>query len=213
MTLEEAKSIARHLGFTLRKLRSGDYRVNFGDGNETTAYYTDSLEDAVNTAVDMRKTPSRMQSLRSSSSPSACADVQTNGVSNGVSQRPMIAIVDDDELVCDATTSLIESLGYNAVGFSSAEQFLQSGHLHKASCLITDVQMPGLSGLDLQDCLIARGSAMPVIVVGGSLDERDRSRALRAGALGCLSKPYSLECLVKYLEMALKGRNSADAST
>jgi hypothetical protein len=55
MTLGEAKSIARHLGFTLRKVRSGDYRVNFRDGNENTAYYTDSLEDAVNTAVEMAR--------------------------------------------------------------------------------------------------------------------------------------------------------------
>ena len=55
MTLQEAKSIARHLGFTLRKLRSGDYRVNFRDGNETTAYYTDDLEDAVNAAVEMAR--------------------------------------------------------------------------------------------------------------------------------------------------------------
>ena len=53
MTLQEAKSIARHLGLTLRKVRSGDYRVNFRDGDETTAYYTDNLEDAVNTAVEM----------------------------------------------------------------------------------------------------------------------------------------------------------------
>jgi hypothetical protein len=57
MTLQEAKSIARHLGLTLRTLRSGDYRVNFRDGNETTAYYTDSLEDAVNTAVEMARSP------------------------------------------------------------------------------------------------------------------------------------------------------------
>ena len=83
--------------------------------------------------------------------------------------------------------------------------------LHNASCLITDVQMPGLSGLDLQDCLVARGSAMPVIVISGSLDERVRLRALKGGAIGCLGKPYPAEYLVKYLEMALKGRKSADA--
>ncbi|HKF12433.1 MAG TPA: hypothetical protein VKB89_27600 [Xanthobacteraceae bacterium] len=55
MTLQEAKSIARHLGLTLRKMRSGDYRVNFRDGNETTAYYTPSLEDAIRTAVEMAR--------------------------------------------------------------------------------------------------------------------------------------------------------------
>jgi hypothetical protein len=56
MALQEAKSIARHLGLTLRMVRSGDYRVNFRDGNETTAYYTDNLEDAVNTAIEMART-------------------------------------------------------------------------------------------------------------------------------------------------------------
>jgi hypothetical protein len=62
MTLQEAKSIARHLGLTLRKVRSGDYRVNFRDGNETTAYYTDNLEDAVNTAVEMARKLHRTES-------------------------------------------------------------------------------------------------------------------------------------------------------
>jgi hypothetical protein len=63
MTLQEAKSIARHLGLTLRQVRSGDYRVNFRDGNETTAYYTDNLEEAVNTAVEMARTRSAMQAI------------------------------------------------------------------------------------------------------------------------------------------------------
>ena len=61
MTLQKAKSIARHLGFTLRKVRSGDYRVNFRDGNETTAYYTDNLEDAVNTALEMARKRGRCE--------------------------------------------------------------------------------------------------------------------------------------------------------
>ena len=68
MTLQEAKSIARHLGLTLRKVRSGDYRVNFRDGNEMTAYYTDNLEDAVNTAVEMARTREVMQVLKASRS-------------------------------------------------------------------------------------------------------------------------------------------------
>ena len=138
--------------------------------------------------------------------------MRANEQTNGLSRRSTIAIVDDDELVRDATTSLVECLGYNAVGFSSAEQFLQSDDRRKVACLITDVQMPGLSGFDLQDRLIADGSATPVIVVGGSLEERDRSRALKAGAVACLRKPYSAKCLAKCLEMALKARESADAS-
>jgi len=69
MTLQEAKSIARHLGLTLRKVRSGHYRVNFRDGNETTAYYTDRLEDAVNTAIEM----ARKRELRAAADPVALA--------------------------------------------------------------------------------------------------------------------------------------------
>jgi hypothetical protein len=63
MTLQEAKSIARHLGLTLRIVRSGDYRVNFRDGNETTAYYTDNLDDAVNTAIEMARTRNVMKAV------------------------------------------------------------------------------------------------------------------------------------------------------
>lgn len=122
----------------------------------------------------------------------------------GLAPRPMVAIVDDNEMVRNATLSLVNMLGYDAITFPSAELFLQSDQSHKASCLITDVQMPGLSGLDLQDRLIARGSAMPVIVVSGSLDGKIRSRAMRAGAFGCLTKPYPMKSLAKCLEMALK---------
>jgi hypothetical protein len=77
MTLQEAKSIARHLGLTLRKARSGDYRVNFHDGNETTAYYTDSLEYAVNTAVEMARNRALCEPTQRSSS--ACWRKQTEG--------------------------------------------------------------------------------------------------------------------------------------
>ena len=72
MTLQEAKSIARHLGLTLRKVRSGDYRVNFRDGSETTAYYTDNLEDAVNTAVEMARKRATTTVLKS---PGSSGDV------------------------------------------------------------------------------------------------------------------------------------------
>jgi FixJ family two-component response regulator len=115
----------------------------------------------------------------------------------------VIAIVDDDEFVCESAKVLVESLGYEALTFSSAEDFLQSDHLHTASCLITDVQMPSQSGLDLLEHLTRRGFHLPAIVVSAFVDEKNCTRALKAGALGCLPKPYREESLIKYLEMAL----------
>ena len=77
----------------------------------------------------------------------------------------MISIVDDDESVREATKGLVRSLGYNAATFSSAEEFLSSDQIQDTSCLITDVQMPGLSGVELQSALIAGGRDLPVIFV------------------------------------------------
>jgi FixJ family two-component response regulator len=115
----------------------------------------------------------------------------------------VIAIVDDDEFVCESAKALVESLGYEAFAFASAEDFLQSDRLHTTSCLITDVQMPGQSGLDLLDHLTRQGFHIPAVVVSAFLDEKNCTRALKAGALGCLPKPYREESLIKYLEMAL----------
>jgi FixJ family two-component response regulator len=118
---------------------------------------------------------------------------------------PMIAIVDDDESVREATQSLMRSLGYHASTFASAEEFLKSDQVHDTSCLITDVQMPpGLSGIDLQDRLIARGHRIPIIFITGYPDENVRARAMKAGAVAFLSKPYNHEHLLGYLEKALK---------
>jgi FixJ family two-component response regulator len=87
-------------------------------------------------------------------------------------QTPVISIVDDDESVREATKSLIRSLGYRAVTFGSAEEFLESPHVMATACLITDVQMPGLSGVELQDRLIADGHRMPLIFVSRPLTSR-----------------------------------------
>ena len=96
---------------------------------------------------------------------------------------PMIAIVDDDKAVREATESLMRSLGYHASTFASAEEFLQSEQISNTSCLITDVQMPGLSGIDLQDRLIARGHRIPIIFITGYPDDSVRARAMKAGAV------------------------------
>jgi len=116
----------------------------------------------------------------------------------------MISIVDDDSSMREATDGLVRSLGYRAATFASAEEFLQSNEMHDTSCLITDLQMPGLSGAELQSELIARRNWMPIIFISAFPEERVRKRALEAGAIGFLSKPFAEECLIEHLETALR---------
>ena len=123
----------------------------------------------------------------------------------------MIAIVDDDEAVREATRMLVRSLGHKACTFGSADKFLSSEQVDDTSCLITDVQMPGLSGIELQDRLIARGHRIPIIFITGYPDENLRMRAMKAGALAFLTKPPNHDHLLGYLEKALKA-NRADSA-
>ncbi len=116
----------------------------------------------------------------------------------------MIAIVDDDEAVREATKTLVRSLGYKASTFGSAEEFLKSKQFSNTSCLITDLQMPGLSGLDLQAQLIADGHRIPTIFVTAFPDNTARTSAMNAGAIAFLSKPYNVDELLGYLEKALQ---------
>jgi FixJ family two-component response regulator len=116
---------------------------------------------------------------------------------------PVIAIVDDDESVRTATRSLVRSLGFTAYTFASAEEFLQSQHVAKCSCVITDVQMPGLSGVDLQSRLAAEGRDTPIIFMTAFADQAVKARAMKAGAVCFLSKPFEGQKLVKCLEEAL----------
>jgi FixJ family two-component response regulator len=118
----------------------------------------------------------------------------------------MIAIVDDDDCVRDGLEMLVRSLGYNASTFGSANEFLKSEQVHDTSCLITDVQMPGLSGLDLQDRLIAQGHRIPIIFITGHPDDNVRARAMKAGAVAFLGKPIDAGhfsgCVAKALKAA-----------
>jgi FixJ family two-component response regulator len=118
-------------------------------------------------------------------------------------QVPVISIVDDDESVREATKSLVRSLGYKAETFGSAEEFLESEHLKATACLITDVQMPGLSGVELQDRLIADGHRVPVIFVTGFPDERLQGHVLKNGAIGYLRKPFNEDRLIACIDAAL----------
>jgi FixJ family two-component response regulator len=115
----------------------------------------------------------------------------------------LISIVEDDESMRESTKGLVRSFGYQATAFASAEEFLQSDCLDSTRCLITDVQMPGLSGIDLQSWMIARGVQMPTIFITAFPEEGTRLRALKAGAVGYLGKPFSEESLLKCLDTAL----------
>jgi FixJ family two-component response regulator len=126
--------------------------------------------------------------------------------------RATISIVDDDKSVRDAAKNLVRSLGYEATTFASAEEFLESGHLDDTACLITDVQMPGMSGADLQNHLIAKGDCTPVIFVTAFPECGLRERVLCAGAIGFLSKPFREDSLIACLNKALAFHRSRNSS-
>ena len=125
-----------------------------------------------------------------------------------MSEVPLISIVDDDALARDGISELIESLGYSAVTFSSAEHFLRSGVIAETTCLITDMQMPGLNGLELQEALQSQGRHIPVILITAYANENQRTRALNRGAVGFLGKPFNEETLISCLTAAIKLRSS-----
>src|SRR5579864_6182811 len=110
----------------------------------------------------------------------------------------LISIVDDDPFVRDATDALVRSLGYSAATFASAEDFLRSDYIHKTACVISDVQMPGLSGVDLQRMLIAQGKHVPMIFITAFFHEKLRHSVMDAGAIACLSKPFDEESLIQH---------------
>jgi FixJ family two-component response regulator len=119
-----------------------------------------------------------------------------------VSDRTLICIIDDDESFREALTSLVGLLGYHVDAFQSAEDFLKSDVVDRASCVISDVQMPGMSGLELRRLMLAAGRYTPFIFVTAFPDEGARTRALRDGAIGYLEKPMQEASLLACLEKA-----------
>ena len=121
--------------------------------------------------------------------------------------RTMISIVDDDASVRESMFGLVRSLGFDAATFSSAEEFLQSDQIEATSCLITDVQMPGLSGVELQSHLISRGCSVPIIFVTASPRRQIEARVRAAGAFAFLSKPFDDRTLIECLDQAVRGHD------
>jgi FixJ family two-component response regulator len=121
-----------------------------------------------------------------------------------LSKLPLVAIVDDDASVRATTDSLVRSLGYAVNTFGSAEEFLRSKRVDDFSCVIADVQMPGMSGVDLQAHLLMLENRVPFIFITAFPEERVRAHVLGAGAIGYLTKPFDGDSLVQCLQIALK---------
>ncbi len=119
---------------------------------------------------------------------------------------PLISVVDDDESVRESLSGLIRSVGFGVLVFASAEELLTSDRLPDTDCLILDVRMPGMNGLELQRQLAASHMSIPVIFITAHGDEETRVRALNGGAVDYLLKPFSEEALLNAINTALKTR-------
>jgi FixJ family two-component response regulator len=126
-----------------------------------------------------------------------------------VPATPFIACIDDEESVCEAIREMLMALDLNADGYSSAEEFLRSGRLDHTACLITDLSMHGMSGLQLMKHLAALGYKIPTIVVTGYANDKTRADAVRAGAIGFLPKPVSKQELLACIQLAMECHREA----
>jgi FixJ family two-component response regulator len=118
----------------------------------------------------------------------------------------LISVVDDDESVRSATIDLLNSVGFDCEAFESAEAYLRSERVGRASCLILDITMPGLSGLELQRQLVHSGYSIPIIFITAFPEQRTLAQAMQAGAICYLPKPYSDGTLIDCVRRALNDR-------
>lgn len=122
-----------------------------------------------------------------------------------LSEDRLISIVDDDASLRDALVGLVRSLGYRARGHASAEDFLASSGAQDSACIITDIQMPGLSGIELKERLEKDGCTAPVIMITARLEPGIAEKAAASGVLCVLKKPFAAEALIACLDRALAG--------
>jgi FixJ family two-component response regulator len=116
--------------------------------------------------------------------------------------RPLVTVIDDDESVRESLPDLLTELGFSTIAFASAEAFLSSDCIERARCLILDIAMPGMSGLELQQELALRGQNIPIVFITANGDESIRARVLARGAVDCLFKPFSEAVLLAALKAA-----------
>jgi FixJ family two-component response regulator len=125
------------------------------------------------------------------------------GEKQNLAQPLIVVVVDDDESVRESLPDLLKEFGFTVLTFSSAEEFLASGSVSRTRCLVLDVSMPGMTGLDLQKELRGRGDKIPIIFITGKRDEDIRKRVLEQGAVDILFKPFSDTALRQALNKAI----------
>ena len=122
-------------------------------------------------------------------------------------ETTIVSIVDDDESIRDSVSALVRSLGYTPYAYPSAEDFLNSGAAESADCLVADIQMPGMTGIELQQALVTKGSRLPIIFITAVPDDHVTQKVLAAGAVCLLKKPCDGDVLVNCIESVLLSRS------
>ena len=122
-----------------------------------------------------------------------------------MSSRPLVSIVDDDQSIRDATSNLLEAAGFSTATFTDAESFLESAGEVGAACLVADMRMPGMSGLQLHQHLVASGTPIPTVLITAYPLEATRLRARESGIVCCLAKPFAPDELLECVRHALAG--------
>ena len=126
------------------------------------------------------------------------------GETRAMPSVPLMTIVDDDDSLRTSLDNLLRSVGFRAQGFASAEAFLSSNHVHATACLILDVRMAGMNGLELQRQMVAANWQIPIVFITSHVDDEARARALDAGAVAFLYKPCREDDLLQAIDAALK---------
>jgi|RhiMetdeSRZDD1v2_1073273.scaffolds.fasta_scaffold42193_5 FixJ family two-component response regulator len=127
-------------------------------------------------------------------------------------ETPMVSVVDDDESLRRSLRNLLGSVGFRVETFASAEAFLQSNHHAQTGCLVLDLRMPGINGLDLLRALAGMGRRIPTVILTAHGDDVARRRSLEAGAVAFLSKPFNGNSLLEAVRAALSGRESPEST-
>ena len=128
----------------------------------------------------------------------------------GESDTPIVSVVDDDESLRRSLRNLLGSVGFRVETFASAEAFLQSVHQKQTGCLVLDLRMPGMNGLDLLRLLSGTGTRIPAVILTAHGDEEARQRSLQAGAVAFLTKPFNGDALLDAVRAALDQRGRRD---
>lgn len=158
----------------------------------------------------MTRTPLQARLTYASLRPAMPGFMPSKTMKVNMPSKFVVSIVDDDPSVCEGLQDLLSSMGFTAETFPGADEFLKSGHIERTSCLIADVQMPGMTGFELHDHLSASGRTMTTILITAFPKDLDRARAMRTGVDCYLSKPFSEKDLLACIHSAFASRGADD---